>query len=506
MRTIAAALLAAFAVSIPAACQEPSGAQLKALLERLEAKVEQLTSQVESQRADIERLRAALNCGLSRHGGTDCGFQTTPTMNPQSVVQSARNPQSGNPQSEIRQTVAGIQFSGDFRLRFDAALRSANQFAGPLQNVRGRYRLRLNADRSLDRRFDVHMQLSTGTLNNPLTNDQDMAGMNTKHPFSVAEAWVDFHPHANFSMRAGRMPEVFRRRTRFIWDDDVRFNGFQQIARLPLADGPLGLKSVEFRAGEYLLSNPNITLLSASSPLTGAGLRPGGKVRDAALFHPGFIVDGGLGSRWKHQVMSDIQLYRNPNQIQLASLPSGFPVLINPALGVSLSGPINEQGAATATADRSRYFARHYQIVQLGYRLERGGWALRGREMPVWFDFKAARNVGTGKLRDALMLAANAGNVRQGGDVRFLYQYMIKDANSLVAQFTDDDLGTGSGVNIAVHGMRFDLGLARFLQWQNLLFVQNQRRASNPAENLFVPLSRGAHTTFRFLSQLDFSF
>jgi hypothetical protein len=165
MRTIAAVLLAAFAVSIPAACQEPSGAELKTLLERLEAKVEQLTSQVESQRADIERLRAALNCRLRN---ADCGFQTTPTMNPQSVVQSTRNPQSefrdpqsGNPQSEIRQTVAGIQFSGDFRLRLDAALRSSNQFAGPLQNVRGRYRLRLNADRSLDRRFDVHMQLST---------------------------------------------------------------------------------------------------------------------------------------------------------------------------------------------------------------------------------------------------------------------------------------------------------------------------------------------------------
>ncbi|MCX6619434.1 MAG: hypothetical protein NTZ98_25480 [Acidobacteria bacterium] len=86
MRTIAAVLLAAFAVSIPAACQEPSGAQLKALLQRLEAKVEQLTSQVESQRADIERLRAALNCGLRnadhRQAGTGCGFQTTPTMNP----------------------------------------------------------------------------------------------------------------------------------------------------------------------------------------------------------------------------------------------------------------------------------------------------------------------------------------------------------------------------------------------------------------------------------------
>jgi hypothetical protein len=503
-------LLAAFAVSIPAACQEPSGAQLKALLQRLEAKVEQLTSQVESQRADIERLRAALNCGLRN---ADCGFQTTPTMDPQSAVQSAgnpksefRDPQSGNPQSEIRQTVAGIQFSGDFRLRFDAALRSSNQFAGPLQNVRGRYRLRLNADRSLDRRFDVHLQLATGALNNPLTNDQDMAGMNAKHPFSVAEAWGDFHPHKNFSMRGGRMPEVFRRRTRFIWDDDVRFNGFQQIARLPLADGPLGLKSVEFRAGEYLLSNPNIAVLPASSPLVAAGFQPGKKVRDAALFHPGFFAEGSLGGRWKHEVISDVQLFRNPNQIQLASLASGFPVLINPALGVSLSGPINELGSATCTPDRARYYAPHYQIVHLGYRLQHDGWMLHGREVPAWLDVRLARNVGAGKLRDAVLVGASVGEIRRAGDVRFLYEYFIKDANSLLPQFTDDDVGTGSGVNIAVHGIRFDLGLARFLQWENLLFVQHQRRGSNPAENLFVPLPRGANPTFRFLSQLNFTF
>jgi len=330
--------------------------------------------------------------------------------------------------------------------------------------------------------------------------------MNAKHPFSVAEARVDFHPHKNFSMRGGRMPEVFRRRTRFVWDDDVRFNGFQQIARLPLADGPLGLKSVEFRAGEYLLSNPNITVLPASSPLVAAGFQPGKKVRDAALFHPGFFAEGSLGGRWKHEVTSDVQLFRNPHQIQLASLASGYPVLINPALGVSLSGPINELGSATCTPDRTRYYAPHYQIVHLGYRLQRDGWMLRGREVPVWLDVRLARNVGAGKLRDAGLVGANVGDIRRAGDVRFLHEYFIKDANSLLPQFTDDDVGTGSGVNIAVHGMRFDLGLARFLQWENLLFVQHQRRASNPAENLFVPLPRGANPTFRFLSQLNFSF
>ncbi len=104
------------------------------------------------------------------------------------------------------------------------------------------------------------------------------------------------------------------------------------------------------------------------------------------------------------------------------------------------------------------------------------------------------------------MASANLGAIRKSGDVRALYQFAIKDANSMISQFTDDNLGTGSGVNIAVHALRFDLGLTRFLQWQNLLFIQHQRRASNPAEQFFVPLGRGANATFRYRGQLAFTF
>ena len=90
--------------------------------------------------------------------------------------------------------------------------------------------------------------------------------------------------------------------------------------------------------------------------------------------------------------------------------------------------------------------------------------------------------------------------------MRFLYQFFIKDANSMISQFTDGILGTSSGVNIAVHYIRYDLGLTPFLQWQNLLFLQSQRRASNPADRFFVPLQRGADRTYRYLGQLAFSF
>jgi hypothetical protein len=61
-------------------------------------------------------------------------------------------------------------------------------------------------------------------------------------------------------------------------------------------------------------------------------------------------------------------------------------------------------------------------------------------------------------------------------------------------------------VNIAVHALRVDIGLTHFLQWQSLLFIQHERRGNNPDELFFVPLRRGANTTFRYLGQLAFTF
>jgi len=171
-----------------------------------------------------------------------------------------------------------------------------------------------------------------------------------------------------------------------------------------------------------------------------------------------------------------------------------------------LAGPLGGRGNATTEPGGAMYDAPDFQIVHLGYRLGYKGARIGGKEMPAWLDLQVSRNVGASRLRDAFMASANLGEVKSFGDVRALYQFAIKDANSMISQFTDDDLGTGAGVNIAVHALRFDLGLTRFLQWQNLLFIQRQRRASNPAEQFFVPLQRGANPTFRYLGQLAFSF
>jgi hypothetical protein len=399
--------------------------------------------------------------------------------------------------------LGGFKFSGDFRFRADAQLRSANAVAGPLQNIRSRYRVRLNADKDIDSKFRFHLQLSTGPFNVQTTNDQEFGAMAVKQPFSIAEAFLDYHPSSKVSIRGGRMEEVFADNSRFLWDDDIRFNGFQQTATVSL--GSKTFKTIEFRSGEYFLSNPNVTILAANSPFVSAGYKPGQKVRDAKLFHPGVTVSGDLGTSWTQQAIADIQLYRNPNQIQLSSTAAGFPVVIN-SLGFSLSGPISAFGNATTTPGGAIYNASRYQVARLAYRITDRGIRLGNREMPFYLDLQVSRNVGTHWLRDAMMASANFGQIRQFGDLRFLYQYAIKDANAIIAQFTDDDLGTGVTTNIAVHAIRFDLGLTRSLQLQNLLFIQNERRPNYPAENFFVPLQRGANPTYRYLGQLLFTF
>ena len=84
--------------------------------------------------------------------------------------------------------------------------------------------------------------------------------------------------------------------------------------------------------------------------------------------------------------------------------------------------------------------------------------------------------------------------------------FAIKDANSLISQLTDDDLGTGIGVNLATHHFRLDYTIRPNIQLQHLLFLQNVRRSSNPAAGFFVPLPSEAPRTWRYLGQIAISF
>lgn len=399
-------------------------------------------------------------------------------------------------QAQPQPQIAGFRLSGDFRFRFDAAVRSSSIQATGLQNIRQRYRLRLNVDRDIRPDLNFHMQFATGAVNNGITFDQDFAGGVTRHPFFVSEAFVEYRPAANVSLRGGKLEEVFADNSRFLWDDDVRFNGFNERWKVG---------NVEFRAGQYFFVNPNVYSVPSGSPLTLAGVTPGTIARSATMFHQGVTFDTAFSERWRSQIVADVQLYRNPNLLALTSNSNGVAATVSPAIGLTLSGAAPGTGNATTSSTNAILAAPHYQVVRGAYKLDTD--RLGGNErLPLSWSVQVARNVGTSQLRDAIMTTVSVGRTQEKGEIRGLYTFAIKDANSMISQLTDDDLGTGVGTNIATHHFRVDYALWRGIVFQNLIFRQTERRSSNPADSFFVPLGRGTPATWRYQGQLAISF
>lgn len=423
----------------------------------------------------------------------------------------------------ISQGVAGFRFSGDLRLRGDGVFRSSDKVAGPEQNVRGQYRARLNLDKGIDAQLNVHFQLGSGRFDNPLTDDTDMAGGVVRGPIFLTEAWANYHPSSSLSFQGGKMLEIFQDGSRFLWDEDVRFNGFQESVGTSLGDNPLGITRIDVMAGQYILTDPNIQVLPSlqqctvptqtitSLPATittpaalpaacaylQAGYKPGENVRAADMFDQGVFIKGRIKSGWSHYMYTNMALFRNPNQIALMSTSEGLPALVNPVVGSSLNGPLTGTGSATTMPGGGIYTADHYQVAHMAYRITKEGWMLGKEEFPVFLDLHASRNMGTSFQRNAWMATLNAGQIKKRGDVRFLYFYAVKEANSMISQFTDDRLGTNVGVNVRTHSIRLDVGLASFLQWQNLFYIQNEISPNDPARHFYVPLQRGAGTQYR---------
>ncbi|HEY4425955.1 MAG TPA: putative porin [Pyrinomonadaceae bacterium] len=492
---------------------------LESELERQNTKLDQLQKTLNEQQATIQALLDKLNAQPS------ATVTTVKEPEPLAVVATPAEQQKPTVEERLAKLeglqIGPVRVSGDFRLRFDGTFRSATDPADPplqhVQNARMRYRFRLNLDTKLYPNLDFHAQLATGAVNNPLTMDQDFTSMTERHPFFISEAWVEYRPVQGVQLQAGRVKEVFEdTNVRFLFDDDVRFNGFNEkyVASFkPVAH----ISSLEFRAGQYIFSNPNVAVITPGSPLANAGQIVGTAGRSANLFHQGVLANQSFNERWSSQFGADLQIYRNPNQIQLASTQDGLVLLVQPGLGIALSGPLPGNGTATTTPGGAIYTAPGFQVARLTYRLKYAGFKRRNQELPATFKFPVTfnlqfgRNVATGlNERDAMLAALQVGDTEgkqtARGDMSFLYVFGIKGANSMISQVTDDDLGTGTGVNIRTHHFRFEYKISKTVKFQSLFFFQHSLRRSGQFPNFFVPLGDFAPTTYRVQQQLLFEF
>ena len=500
--------------ALPSAKREPDATErltaLEAALREQSAQLERLEKLVQEQQQKIQILTRERPTPMypDSVSATAALTDVTLTAQPQTPALETRLKKV----EDQVQKVGPFRFSGDFRLRADGIFRTASKAPDPplahTQNVRARYRLRLNFDTDLYPTLSFHGQLATGPINNALTLDQDFSATTVRHPFFLSEVWIDYHPRKSVQLQGGRVQEIFADNSRFLFDDDIRFNGFNEKYIWALKKKPLDLSSIEFRAGQYILTNPNVAVIAPNSPLAHAGQIVGTTGRSANLFHQGVLFNQQFNKKWSSQFGGDLQSYRNPNQIALASTTEGLVLLIQPGIGIALSGPLTGTGTATIpTSGGAMYTARSFQIARATYRLNYAGFEHGGHAFPVSFNFQFARNVGIGlNERDSLLAAVQVGKITKRGDTAFLYVYSTKGANSLISQVTDDDLGTGTGVNLRTNHFRFEYGLARKVTFQSLLFIQSQLRNSGDFPNFFVPLGAFAPRTYRLQQQIVFSF
>ncbi|MEK6288521.1 MAG: putative porin [Acidobacteriota bacterium] len=506
----------------------PEVAKTKDDVEQLKSKLDQLVLLVERQLRTIAEMEkrlnsvegkpasatlspASLKLGETAAATLPTGTRTTNTdsSTPSAApAQGQASPIEARIQKVEEQVLklGPIRLSGDFRLRYDAILRKATESPDPplahIQNSRMRYRLRLNMDADITPALSFHGQLSTGPINNALTLDQDFTSTVARHPFFINEAWIDYHPNKSVQLQAGRVQEVFADNSRFLFDDDVRFNGFNEKFTFGK-----GNTSIELRAGQYWFSNPNVAVITAGSPLAIAGAEVGTIGRSANLFHQGLLWNQKLNERWSQQLGADVQVFREPNQIQLASTASGLVFIVQPGLGLVLSGPMTGAGNATTTSGGAIYTAEDFHVARLTYRLNHSGFHLGEHAYPITFNVQGSRNFGTdANERDAMLASIQIGKPTKRGDMSFLYALSIKGANSLISQLTDDDLGTSTGVNLRTHYFRWELGLAKKVTLQSLVFVQRELRDSGQFPSFFVPLGAFTPRQYRFQEQLAFSF
>jgi len=481
---------------------------LESELERQNTKLDQLQKTLSEQQATIQALLEKLNAQPT--------VATVKEPEPPAVTASTE-PQTPTVEQRLAKVegqvlkVGPVRLSGDFRLRFDGTFRSATESPDPpldhIQNARARYRFRLNLDTDLYPNLSFHAQLATGPLNNQLSTNQDFTSMTVRAPFSLSEAWIEYRPTKSWQLQGGRVVDIFADNSRFLFDDDVRFNGFNERYTHSFKSNDAYVSSLEFRAGQYILSTPNVAVITPNSPIARAGEIIGTAGRSATLFHQGLLVNQKFNERWSSQAGGDIQLYNHPNQIQLASTQDGLVLLVQPGIGIALSGPLPGTGNATTTPGGVVYTAPGFQVARLTYRLNYAGFTHGDHAFPVTFNLQVARNVATGlNERDAMLAALQVGRITKRGDTSFLYVFAIKGANSMISQVTDDDLGTGTGVNIRTSHFRFEYGISKKVTLQSLFFIQNSLRRSGQFPNFFVPLGDFAPTTYRLQQQIVFAF
>jgi len=126
--------------------------------------------------------------------------------------------------------------------------------------------------------------------------------------------------------------------------------------------------------------------------------------------------------------------------------------------------------------------------------------------VPLSVNLQWARNFEPVSDRNAWAAIVTAGRSKETGDVRMIYGFYRKEANSLIGELTENDIAIGGNVNMHAHVLRAEYTITRGVVFANNLIWTKWLKDSNPGANFFVPLGRLTPLQLRYQGMLIFRF
>lgn len=492
---------AAAAAEDRAARTESEVEQLKQTLARQSQQIEQLEQSVQAQKQAAQQAQQTVQEQLPQQDQKIQQVQQQVQSLNQTVSQV--KPEVEKVQADTNKRVGALEnlvnrskISGDFRARFDGVTRSAMPGgAGSMENLRGRYRLRLNYAFQVDKNLSVHAQLASGPVNNEVSDNQDFGTFGAKNPISINQAYVQYTPVKWLTINTGRIPEVFGEGSQFSFDPDLNFNGGSELLKFGQAGKGY---SGTFTAAQYILTNPNKQQTNPQTTL---------RLRASAIF--------GEGLRLNSPDFNDMNVYyeirdfavREPNQIA-SQVASGARI---PGLGFTTDGLPGSGNQIIANpnvnlrGEQPYVFVTGFNTAEMAFGFNHK--PLAGTFLAYGAEVRVARNLDADTKRDAGYIRAYVGSSSEPGQVKFIYTYKYAEADSMLSAFTDDDLGTQSNTDIKAHAFMADWKLMKHVNFQNIFFIEKPINIATTFNG--IPLVKAVpaqNTTYRLQSQVLFSF
>lgn len=277
----------------------------------------------------------------------------------------------------------GVRLSGDLRLRSESHRRSG-RLAGE-DYSRGRVRVRLGLDATLDERWDLCFRFATG--GGPTSTNQDLNALNDdKAEFYVDRAFVRFHSGdaAEFELLAGRMPRPYLS-TLMLWDSDYNPDGLAEKLAFNSGSSKLFLA-----AGQHVL-----------------GLRE--LADESKTYGPGFIV-----------VQPGVEFKMGEADVTLAAAYYSF-------VGVADLPP------------EAAEVPRDHAVVDL---FARAKWStVSGLPLSAWLH--ALTNLGADENKAAVGAGLTIGSAKGPGRLRFGLDYFQMDSDAVWVGLADGTLTGG---------------------------------------------------------------